>query len=240
MVFRRRLNRRPRRRVNRRRRFAKRPSRALGVPRRTMMVNPSRSLVPARYRTKMVYSQVYNTSTNGVGILWNQWAMNGLYDPDLTATGHQPMGFDQLCPTLYSTYAVRGCKVVLEGRFRTGNPSNEFVGNVIIGGTPTGVALPSSIDVCNESRHYYTYTRDDTKHFRISKYFDVATVLGVPRSKVNTEISYAGTNAANPINTNLVNIGFIGMVPSFIVNIQYTITLVYYVDFYSPTILTQS
>lgn len=238
MVFRR--TRRPRRRVNRRRRYAKRSTRALGVPRRTMMVNPSRSLVPNRYRTKLVYSQVYNTSTNGVGILWNQWAMNGLYDPDLTSTGHQPMGFDQLCPTLYSTYAVRGCKVVLEGRFRTGNPSNEFVGNIIIGGTATGVSLPSSIDTANESRQYFTFTRDDSKHFRVSKYFDVAKVVGVPRNKIITEVTYAGTNSNNPAATHLVNIGFIGMVPSFVVNIQYTITLVYYVDFYAPTILTSS
>lgn len=35
---------------------------------------------------------------------------NGIYDPDITATGHQPRGFDQLM-TMYDHYVVVGAKI---------------------------------------------------------------------------------------------------------------------------------
>lgn len=37
---------------------------------------------------------------------------NGLYDPNITGTGHQPRGFDQLM-TLYDHYVVIGAKITL-------------------------------------------------------------------------------------------------------------------------------
>ena len=37
------------------------------------------------------------------------YTMNGLYDPDITGTGHQPIGFDQLMP-LYDHYCVIGSR----------------------------------------------------------------------------------------------------------------------------------
>ncbi len=41
--------------------------------------------------------------------------MNSLFDPDRTGGGHQPMYFDQLCPTVYNRYRVTACayKVVI-------------------------------------------------------------------------------------------------------------------------------
>lgn len=37
------------------------------------------------------------------------WTCNGLYDPNITGTGHQPMYFDQIT-SLYSNYAVLGSR----------------------------------------------------------------------------------------------------------------------------------
>jgi hypothetical protein len=44
-----------------------------------------------------------NPAIGSVGVY--QFSANGLYDPDITGTGHQPMGFDQLC-TYYNHYEV--------------------------------------------------------------------------------------------------------------------------------------
>lgn len=40
------------------------------------------------------------------------YSMNGLYDPNITGTGHQPGGFDQLM-TMFDHYVVIGCKAIV-------------------------------------------------------------------------------------------------------------------------------
>lgn len=40
------------------------------------------------------------------------FSANGLYDPNITGTGHQPMGFDQMM-ALYNHYEVIGAKITL-------------------------------------------------------------------------------------------------------------------------------
>lgn len=40
------------------------------------------------------------------------FSANGLYDPNISGTGHQPYGFDQLC-ALYNHYYVTGAKMTI-------------------------------------------------------------------------------------------------------------------------------
>lgn len=49
------------------------------------------------------------TSTAGV-IARYQWSANGLYDPNITSTGHQPYYFDQL-GAIYAHFCVIGSKI---------------------------------------------------------------------------------------------------------------------------------
>lgn len=47
--------------------------------------------------------------TPGVATDGFRFNLNGLYAPQYPSGGHQPMGFDQLCPTLYQKYRVYKC-----------------------------------------------------------------------------------------------------------------------------------
>uniref|UniRef100_UPI00404745F6 hypothetical protein n=1 Tax=Shewanella sp. TaxID=50422 RepID=UPI00404745F6 len=65
---------------------------------------PKKLMATLKYR-----EYVYLTSTSGV--LQNyHFAANGMYDPNLTGTGHQPMYFDQYM-ALYNHYHVIGSKI---------------------------------------------------------------------------------------------------------------------------------
>jgi len=41
------------------------------------------------------------------------WSCNGLYDPDITGTGHQPLYFDQMA-LIYNHYHVIGAKIKIQ------------------------------------------------------------------------------------------------------------------------------
>jgi len=67
---------------------------------------------PQKIITQLRYvDQVQLTSTSGaVGL--HVWSMNGIYDPNVTGTGHQPQYFDNYA-AIYSQYRVLGSKAIV-------------------------------------------------------------------------------------------------------------------------------
>lgn len=54
------------------------------------------------------------------------FSANGLYDPDVTGTGHQPIGFDQLMP-MYDHYTVIGSRIKVRASNDTSGKSQYFI-----------------------------------------------------------------------------------------------------------------
>lgn len=81
-------------------------------------------ILPNRLRTKLLYSQDGVTTTGAGGGVSNlQFACNSVYDPFVSAGGHQPMGFDQLIQ-LYQFCRVYACTIratAFAGSGGTGN-----------------------------------------------------------------------------------------------------------------------
>lgn len=64
------------------------------------------TLMPAKFQSKLRYHTTFQLSpTVNNSVKTHTFSANGLYDPDITAVGHQPRGFDQLM-SLYSHYTV--------------------------------------------------------------------------------------------------------------------------------------
>lgn len=60
------------------------------------------------------YSTTISIDPSAAGLLSKYiFSANGMYDPDLTSTGHQPMGFDQLA-LMYNHYTVVGSKITIK------------------------------------------------------------------------------------------------------------------------------
>lgn len=65
---------------------------------------------------KLRYHEDITLSTNGGGgpsMNWHAFSANGLYDPNISGTGHQPMLFDQLA-LFWNKYTVLGSKITVK------------------------------------------------------------------------------------------------------------------------------
>lgn len=109
---------RGRKRARRARRFVRKyPTRTRG-PRtmvRTGLGFPRKMTMTLRYVDHFII-----TSTTGI-MQTQRFSANGLFDPDITRTGHQPMYFDQVM-SLYNHYHVIGSVIEVEA---TPDDSNE-------------------------------------------------------------------------------------------------------------------
>jgi len=96
-------------RAKRNMRFRRRPAKRAVINRSLVVLGngfPQKLVCTHRYR-----DQITLTSTSGVMATY-QFSCNGLYDPNITGGGHQPLYFDQLTP-LYNHYQVVGAKMKL-------------------------------------------------------------------------------------------------------------------------------
>lgn len=108
----------PASRYNRRfRRFASRyssrmlKSRFSTRPLSLSQVNYQRTPMPLTLTTKLTYMEFFSLNPGAAGAADTYvFQLNGLYDPNITGTGHQPAGFDELM-LLYEHYEVLGSKI---------------------------------------------------------------------------------------------------------------------------------
>jgi len=89
-------------------------SRSLPKSQQSLLRRPSKSGPSVGFPQKLVIKHIYKdnqalTSTLGVTQRY-LFRANGMFDPDFTGTGHQPMYFDQLA-ALYDHYTVTRSKI---------------------------------------------------------------------------------------------------------------------------------
>jgi len=95
------------------------------IPRQLSFVNIGRSF-PAKMQMSHRYSGVETLSCTSGAVNTYKWAANGMYDPNISAAGHQPYYFDQLA-ALYNHYTVISSTVTM-----TFLPVNSAQGAMIV------------------------------------------------------------------------------------------------------------
>lgn len=68
-------------------------------------------MFPARTSRKLRYSTNFSLSSTAGAVVSQVFSANGMFDPDITGTGHQPMGFDQMMLS-YNHYTVTGSRIL--------------------------------------------------------------------------------------------------------------------------------
>lgn len=166
------------------------------------------------------------------------WFANGIFDPSVSGTGHQPMGFDQMM-LMYEHFAVLRSTITLTGMGNTAGDLVRF--GIYI--SPDAVALtdPSRIMENGLVRTVMSECKEVPKAKTQSLTLDVAKYFG-KRSWMDIldDEKLTGTVVADP--TEGVYYAVVGWCPTAAVtwSLKYEVCITYDVCFFEPRKLAVS
>lgn len=147
-------------------------------------------------RTTLRYFGNFISVNPGIGgaAASHVFSCNGLYDPDITSTGHQPIGFDQFM-AMYDHYTVVGAK--MKAFFKNGDSTNSGYAFVAVRDSATtttntlelvenGYIAVAQLDRAGNNKSCVTLVQS----------VDVASYLG--RKDALSDSQLKGTSGANP------------------------------------------
>ncbi len=135
------------------------------------------------------------------------YALGGMYDPDFTGVGSQPMWFDQLLTVSgpYLKYRVTDASVVVTF-------ANNTNGNVYVYWNATvSSATPASLVAAQQkpfSQFALLNPNTSGRGQRVFRArFDLAKILGITRNHLLNDDYYAGSYTANPLSQPYLQVG---------------------------------
>ncbi len=158
-------------------------------------IENSMPVFPMVKRARLNYHTYADLFTGSSGLCGTYvFAANGLYDPDITGTGHQPIGFDQMMFFYYHYTVVRAKITVI---FRNNSVSIPAWCAVSRNGSSTAVTVPDElIESGNIEYRRLNRSPDWDCIQKIVFDMDVSQFAGVPHLLDDSD--YRGTSSANP------------------------------------------
>jgi len=192
-------------------------TRRLHVPSAKRFREASSAVVPSsRARTTTVPRQVRNagtgfpklltikhryvdgnlTLTAGAGLMGNAvFSANGMFDPNITFAGHQPLYFDQMAP-LYNHYTVISSKFKVTVTSDTALGTTRPFTHVGVYVAPSAIGIPTNIDtVAEQPGSISKVNRSGGPVTILQKSWNARQAFG-GNTMDNDELQ--GTSAANP------------------------------------------
>jgi len=184
----------------------------------------------------LTYSEAASITSGAASAGTYVYSANGLYDPNITSTGHQPMGFDQMM-LWYEHYTVLRSACVV--RFK--NFSATYPAYVAISKNASATPVTNYdqlqedgtivVGVC--SPKYETgYLR------KLESKMDISAFSGVPN--LLDEADMRGSSAANPAEQEYFHLSVWNPDDTTTVSTNFTVQMMYEVVFSEPRKLTQS
>jgi len=189
---------------------------------------------PAKTVRKLRYADYFNLAGTSGAVATHVFAANGLFDTDITGTGHQPMGFDQMMLS-YEHYTVIKARCLCTF-FNLANTQTKVALKVDGAATPITVA-----DQLLEWGLINTGTLNvvgvDGCNVTLQQDVDIGKFEGVGR--VLDEFDLRGTVAANPVEITYFHVQSWG--PNAVTtSVLCEIVFEYLVAFTEPRVLTES
>jgi len=149
------------------------------------------------HRGKLLYNESVTISATGIGVAnANVFSANGLYDPNITGTGHQPMSFDQLIG-MYEHYTVTNGKITVNFINETKDQS-AFVGIGVFPSDSVETISTKLIENGLLKRAYLAPFDSNSKcQCSVTIPFNIAKLNGKTVTIVGDDL-YRGDSASNP------------------------------------------
>lgn len=199
------------------------------------------AFAPLTWRTlRYTDNKALTENAAGAGAA-NVYSLNGMYDPDFTGVGAQPMWFDQLLTVSGPYLKYRVTQVGVNVTFASMVNGNVYC---YVNATSSN-SIPASLIAAQQkpfakSAILMPATSGKGQHvFRFT--VDLANVLGVTRAHLLNDDYYAGSYTANPLQGCYLQIGIFAAPGGAVVGMaNYAITLDYRAQVYqlSPNATT--
>lgn len=191
-------------------------------------------VVAPRFITRLKYASQFSSSgisLTGTVLSDYLFSLNGLYDPDISATGHQPYGFDQLI-TLYSYYRVFAVSWVV-----TVPSSSQPLTVVVL--PSNGSNTFTNLEYLSEQPRAMTRTtpyNGGTATMLKGKIY-LPRLFGVSSTSYKGSYDYCGTSAANPSQVAYLHLGLYSPANC---TVYPSIQIIYHAEFIDPNVVAQS
>ena len=234
---------------------------AMRKRRRVVHVPRNRLNFPQSMKTQLRYTERIEFSPTGTGVNQYQFVGNGLYDPNLTGTGHQPRGFDQFMD-VYKRFTVLGSTCTVQFMYEgydgpslaasAGNlTQNRGTTSNVPALTPVAVGLHKALDDLSAGTYIQQMEKDRTSWGYITGSSGqpcTLTMNGTTKEMFGKKFvvgseGYTGTDAANPTDTWRWQI-WAGRVsddyPQELVKVVANVVIAYDCQFTEPKTLSES
>lgn len=169
---------------------------------------------PPTLRAKLTYTDNFTLASaaitgncNNVGT----YNLNGLFDVDAGAGGHQPLGFDQLCSANGPYYRYKVIGVEIDVTFVNPSADTATVCCVNIRNPGSAFTLAgNNYSTIAEKQQCVTKfcNKNGNEKVRIKKYFPMHTLINITKSQYDNDMtSFSAQYSANPASIPQCEIG---------------------------------
>lgn len=197
--------------------------------------NPAPLFMPPVLETKLTYAVVgIETSDANESLESNVYRMNAPFDPDLTGTGTQALGFSQLA-ALYDQYLCVGVAWELNA-----STTSTTGGNMVL---TFGISATPYTALADAIAGYGARTwkvQSGGGQVKAKGYLGVAKILGTTKDRLYAEESYGSATTTVPAQGCFGILYWQGDPDASTKVLDYTLKLTFYTRFYQLKQLTQT
>lgn len=167
------------------------------TPQGTSLLLTKMPIFPVRTSKRLRYSTfVPLTSTSGAVTSW-VFSANGLFDPDISGTGHQPMGFDQMM-LFYNHYCCTWAKMTIVANCMSTTAGAQIVLRQDASSTPITV-IDRLLEMGGSVSTHLDVFGSNNSQKELSLIINTPKLQGITNEAALSDNQLRGDSANNPV-----------------------------------------